>query len=217
MKKLQSHIKSLRNDFLSDKLDERLVSKSPFLQFEKWLQVAVDSGITDPNAMTLATVSKEGFPDARIVLLRDFTLKGFSFFTNYNSIKGKEIRYNKKACLNFYWPELARQIRLKGSIEKLSKRESDLYFDSRPRESQVGAWASNQSSVLENRVELENRYKALEEKYKGKKIPRPPYWGGYLLKPVSFEFWQGQPSRLHDRITYLKGKNGKWKIQRLNP
>ena len=217
MNKLKSYIKLLRNEFTSNVLEEANVSKSPFIQFAKWLQNAVDAGVMEPNAVTLATSSKEGFVDARIVLLRDFSTKGFSFFTNYNSIKGREIRHNKKACLNFFWPELQRQVRIKGTIEKLSSRASDQYFNSRPRESQIAAWASHQSEKLSDRNELENRFKEYEKKFYGRKIPRPPHWGGYCLKPVHVEYWQGRRSRLHDRIVYEKSRNNQWIIVRLNP
>ena len=217
MNKLKSYIKLLRNEFTSSVLEEANVSKSPFIQFAKWLENAVDAGVMEPNAVTLATSSKEGFVDARIVLLRDFSTKGFSFFTNYNSIKGREIRHNKKACLNFFWPELQRQVRIKGTIEKLSSRASDQYFNSRPRESQIAAWASHQSEKLSDRNELENRFKEHEKNFYGRKIPRPPHWGGYCLKPVHVEFWQGRRSRLHDRIVYEKSRNNQWIILRLNP
>ena len=217
MNNLKSYIKLLRNEFTSSVLEEATVSKSPFIQFAKWLQNAVDAGVMEPNAVTLATSSKEGFVDARIVLLRDFSTKGFSFFTNYNSIKGREIRHNKKACLNFFWPELQRQVRIKGTIEKLSSRASDQYFNSRPRESQIAAWASHQSEKLIDRNELENRFKEYETKFSGRKIPRPPHWGGYRLKPIHVEFWQGRMSRLHDRIVYEKSRYNQWIIQRLNP
>ena len=217
MNKLKSYIKLLRNEFTSNVLEEANVSKSPFIQFAKWLENAVDAGVMEPNAVTLATSSKDGFVDARIVLLRDFSTKGFSFFTNYNSIKGREIRHNKKACLNFFWPELQRQVRIKGTIEKLSSRASDQYFNSRPRESQIAAWASHQSEKLSDRNELENRFKEYEKKFYGRKIPRPPHWGGYCLKPVHVEFWQGRMSRLHDRIVYEKSRNNQWIILRLNP
>ena len=217
MKKLKAYIKLLRNEFTSSVLDETNVSRSPLIQFAKWLQNAVDSNVMDPNAMTLATAFRNGEVDARIVLLRDFNSKGFSFFTNYNSIKGREIRHNKKGCLNFFWPELQRQVRIKGTLEKLSSRSSDQYFNSRPRESQIAAWASHQSERLINRKELENRYLEYEQKFAGQNVPRPPHWGGYLLKPAHFEFWQGRASRLHDRLVYEKKRNGKWSILRLNP
>ena len=217
MKDLKAYIKLLRNEFTSSILDEKNVSRSPFIQFERWLQNAVDSNVMEPNAMTLATVSKDGSADARIVLLRDFDTKGFSFFTNYNSIKGHEIRHNKKGCLNFFWPELQRQVRINGTMEKLSLRASDLYFNLRPRESQIAAWASFQSEKLINRKVLENRYLEYEKKFAGRQVPRPPHWGGFRLKPNHFEFWQGRMSRLHDRVVYEKSRNSKWTILRLNP
>jgi pyridoxamine 5'-phosphate oxidase len=217
MKKIQTHIQVLRNDYSSNTLDEKKISKSPLIQFEKWLTEAVDADAFEPNAMTLATVSKEGLVDARIVLLRDFTIKGFSFFTNYNSIKGKALRFSKKACLNFFWPELQRQVRIRGVVEKLPSKDSDQYFASRPRESQIAAWASHQSDKLSNRHELEKRFLEYEKKFSRGDVPRPPHWGGFRLKPVYFEFWQGRPSRLHDRLIYEKNKNGKWIINRLNP
>jgi pyridoxamine 5'-phosphate oxidase len=167
--------------------------------------------------MTLATVNRKGQPDARIVLLRGVDKNGFSFFTNYKSAKGREINENKKVCLNFFWPDLSRQVRIAGTIEKLSAKISDDYFQSRPRESQLGAWASNQSEVIENRQALEAKFDEFEQKFNGKKIPRPAHWGGYIVRPVTIEFWQGRASRLHDRILYEKNKSGTWKISRLAP
>ena len=217
MKKLNSYIKSIRNEFTSSVLEETEVLRSPFMQFTKWLQNAIDSKVMEANAMTLAIASKEGIADARIVLLRDFNSNGFSFFTNYNSIKGQEIRLNKKACLNFFWPELQRQVRIKGMMEKLSPRVSDQYFNSRPRESQIAAWASHQSEKLVNRKELENRYLEYKKKFEGRRVPRPSHWGGFRLKPNYFEFWQGRINRLHDRVVYQKSSGNKWTILRLNP
>ena len=217
MKKLQAYIRMLRKEFTSDVLVEKNVSRSPLQHFGKWLNDAVNAKVIDPNAMTLATAFNDGVVDARIVLLRDFNTKGFSFFTNYNSIKGQAIRYNKNGCLNFFWPELQRQVRIRGVFEKVSPHESDRYFASRPRESQIAAWASHQSEMLVNRLELENRYIFYEKKFKGHEVARPKHWGGYRLKPDYFEFWQGRQSRLHDRLVYNRMRNGKWVIQRLNP
>ena len=217
MEKIKTYIKLLRIEFTSGVLDESDISKNPVTQFSKWLQNAIDASVNEPNAMTLATTSADLTADARIVLLRNYDSKGFSFFTNYNSIKGKQIRHNKKACLNFFWPELQRQVRIKGTIEKLTSQTSDQYFNTRPRESQIAAWASSQSETLINRDALEKRYKEYEKKFAGDKVPRPSHWGGFRLKPVHFEFWQGRKSRLHDRIVYEKLRNGKWNIQRLNP
>jgi pyridoxamine 5'-phosphate oxidase len=216
MKSVKQTILSLRDDFNSGHLDEKDVSKSPIVQFEKWMKDAIKSGMSDPHAMTLATAGN-GEADARVVLLRNYDGRGFTFFTNYFSIKGKEIRQNKRACLNFFWPDLQRQIRIKGVVEKVSSRVSDAYFRSRPKESQIGAWASCQSEKLKNRNELVERFKKYEKEFAVKAVPRPPHWGGYRLRPSYFEFWQGRPNRLHDRIIYEKNKSGKWQISRLNP
>jgi pyridoxamine 5'-phosphate oxidase len=217
MKKIKLHIQKLRTEYSSNVLSEKNTSRNPFLQFEKWLSEAVKTNVHEPNAMNLSTISEDGYPESRIVLLRDYDSKGLSFFTNYNSIKGKAIRHNKKCCLNFFWPELQRQVRIKGVTEKLTSNDSDKYFASRPRNSQIAAWASHQSEELINREELEERYIFYENKFSGKDVPRPSHWGGYRLKPVYFEFWQGRPSRLHDRLTFNKSKKGNWIIQRLNP
>lgn len=200
-----------------DEIDENKFSKNPIIQFNRWMANAIDSTIEDPNAMTLSTAGKNYKVDSRIVLLRDASTNGFSFFTNYNSAKGKEIKENKNVCLSFFWPQLQRQIRIKGTAVKLSEKKSDAYFNSRPRESQLGAWASHQSEVLINRTDLEKRYEYLQKKYEGKKVPRPKHWGGYLVKPIEIEFWQGRENRLHDRLVYLKKRNGNWIFSRLNP
>ncbi len=210
-------IQSLRSDIESLQLDKKKVDKNPIIQFERWMENALEAKVQEPNAMTLATSNRKGQPDARIVLLRGVDKNGFSFFTNYKSAKGKEMSENKRVCLNFFWPDLARQVRIMGVIEKLSAKASDEYFQSRPRESQIGAWASNQSQEIENRQALEKKFDDLEKKFSSDKISRPPHWGGYLVKPVSIEFWQGRASRLHDRILYEKGRSGKWKISRLSP
>ena len=210
-------IKNLRYEFEAGILMEDSVSSNPFKQFEKWMFEVIKSGNGEPNAVTLATAFKNGEVDARIVLLRGFDSKGFTFFTNYLSIKGREIRQNKKVCMNFFWPELQRQIRIKGVVEKVSIRASNAYFHSRPIDSQIGAWSSSQSEKLESRKVLEARFKKYEKEFAGKKIPRPPHWGGYCLKPSYFEFWQGRTNRLHDRIIFEKSKTGKWVISRLNP
>jgi pyridoxamine 5'-phosphate oxidase len=212
---IKEQIRVLRNEFTAGSLDESHVSKSPVRQFQKWMEQAIESKVMEPNAMTLATAAKN-LVDARIVLLRDFGANGFTFFTNYKSIKGREIRLNKNVCLNFFWPELQRQVRIHGKIEKLPAKNSDSYFASRPRESQIAAWASHQSEKLNSRNDLDKRYTEYVNEFREKKVPRPPHWGGYRVKPVYFEFWQGRRSRLHDRIIYEGTKNG-WRIGRLNP
>jgi pyridoxamine 5'-phosphate oxidase len=217
MSKTNSLIRNLRNDFTAFELDESHVLSNPFKQFEQWMQHALDAKVEEPNAMTIATVDASGAPDARIVLLRGLDKKGFLFFTNYDSRKGLAMRKHKKVCINFFWPELQRQVRIRGTVEKLSPKASKDYFNSRPRESQIGAWASQQSQPLADRSELENKFIAFEKKFAGKAVPRPANWGGYRVIPNHIEFWQGRPSRLHDRIAYDKNRNGKWKASRLNP
>jgi pyridoxamine 5'-phosphate oxidase len=214
--KLSLKIKTLRFENGENTLDEKSFSKNPFNQFEKWMEDAINSELNEPNAMTLATSGKNDWIDARIVLLRDFNSKGFSFFTNYNSIKGQEIRYNSKVCLNFFWQNLSRQIRIRGIAKKTTSKASDDYFNTRPRESQLGAWASSQSEKLKSKKELMDKVSFFENKFKNKTIPRPPHWGGFIVAPVFFEFWQGQTNRLHDRIIYER-INKSWKINRLNP
>jgi pyridoxamine 5'-phosphate oxidase len=191
--------------------------KDPVRQFRKWIADAIKAQVPEPTAMTLSTANKKGMVDSRIVLLRDLDSKGFSFFTNYKSAKGLEMASNKNVALNFFWPELQRQIRVRGIIEKLPSKDSDKYFSSRPRESQIGAWASHQSEILSDRDELDKRVEEITLKYEGKKIPRPEHWGGYRVKPLGIEFWQGRQNRLHDRFLFTKMKTGKWKLVRLNP
>jgi len=210
------HIWAFRSKFKYIPLEEKYADKNPINQFNRWMQDALDIRIGEPNAMTLATVDKKGFPDARIVLLRGVSTKGFTFFTNYRSTKGREL-LNKKACLNFFWQELSRQVRVVGTVSKLSAKESDRYFNSRPRVNQLSAWTSDQSEIVSSRDALEKKYLMMDKKFQNKKIPRPSYWGGYSVLPISIEFWQGKQNRLHDRIIYLKQKTGKWKMERLSP
>jgi pyridoxamine 5'-phosphate oxidase len=210
-------IADIRRDYSLKTLLETEVADNPFLQFGDWWQQAIESEIDEVNAMTLATASLEGVPSARIVLLKAYDEKGFVFFTNYESAKGQELAENPKASLLFFWKELERQVRITGLVEKVSAAENDEYFLSRPTGSQIGAWASPQSHVIENRSWLENRVKELDEKFKTEPLTRPPHWGGYRVKPVIIEFWQGRSSRLHDRIQYTLQDNGGWKIERLAP
>ena len=217
MEVINSKIVSLRKEYSSAFLNEEDVHQNPFKQFELWMHQAVEAEILEPHAMTVSTVSSEGKPSSRIVLLRGFDENGFIFYTNYNSHKGHDMAQNKYACLNFFWPELERQIRIEGSIEKIDPQVSTDYFHSRPRESQIGAWASIQSAVIANRKVVEDAFVHYTEKFKNLEvIPKPEHWGGYNIKPTSIEFWQGRPSRLHDRLRY-SAVNGLWKIERLSP
>jgi pyridoxamine 5'-phosphate oxidase len=210
-------IADLRKDYSSQTLWETDIEPNPIDQFQKWWTEAVNSQIDEVNAMTLATASSDGMPSARIMLLKGFDKNGFVFFTNYKSYKAMHLEENPKACLVFFWKELERQVRITGLVKRVSEKDSDEYFLSRPLGSQIGAWTSSQSQVIESREWLENRYLQLTEEYKQKKLKRPPHWGGYVVTPVIIEFWQGRPSRLHDRIQYSLEEDGSWKIERLSP
>lgn len=214
---IKNTLENLRIDYQKHSLTENDIQKSPFEQFNIWFNEALSAEVLEPNAMTLATASKEGIPSARIVLLKGFDDKGFSFYTNYLSKKGKDLAKNPHASLVFFWPELQRQVRIDGKITKLSKEESEAYFNSRPFESRIGAISSPQSQVIPNRESIDVVYKNMAEKYQNKHVPKPAHWGGYLLSPLSIEFWQGRPSRLHDRMKYVLMEKGKWKIERLAP
>ncbi|MBL0329138.1 MAG: pyridoxamine 5'-phosphate oxidase [Bacteroidetes bacterium] len=216
MEDLRLYINTLRHDFAKQTLGKKDVHVNPILQFEKWFKEAVESKVNEPNAMTVATATSDGKPSARILLLRNFDEKGFVFYTNYTSRKGGEILKNPYASLLFFWPELERQVRIEGRLTKQSAEESDAYFQTRPRTSKLGAWTSEQSRVVASRSVLDEEYKKLSEKYPGEVVPRPIYWGGYVLEPTSIEFWQGRPSRLHDRLLYTKEKSS-WKLERLAP
>ena len=210
-------IAAIRKTYSQKVLTEDSIDASPVRQFEKWWNEAIEAGIDEVNAMTLATASADGVPSARIVLLKGFSDEGFTFFTNYESYKGRQLVENPKACLVFFWKELERQIRITGLVEKTGEDESDNYFHSRPAGSQVGASISPQSAVIGSREWLEERYTAFEKQSGNQMIPRPKHWGGYIVKPVIIEFWQGRPSRLHDRIEYSLQENGEWKTARLAP
>lgn len=199
------------------KLNEKDLSADPIVQFGSWWDEAIKSEIHDINAMTLATASKEGIPSARIVLLKGYDSKGFVFFTNYESEKGKELEMNPQAALCFYWKELERQIRIEGRVSKISTEDSDVYFQSRPLSSRIGAWASPQSSVIENRQVIEQNLMEYENKFGTDFVPRPSHWGGFIVKPIMIEFWQGRSSRLHDRIRYSLQNSQSWVMERLAP
>lgn len=213
---LGQSITLMRREFSGDPFDEYIADKDPVQQFEIWFREAVKTVKEDPNAMTLSTVDKNSRPSARIVLLKEYGADGFIFYTNYGSRKGQELEQYPQACLSFYWPKLIRQVRIEGPVEKVSLEKSAGYFALRPRASQLGAWASAQSKEVSSRVELETKFKEMDEKFRDN-VPLPPNWGGYLLKPEYFEFWQGRFNRLHDRICYSPCKNGTWGISRLAP
>ena len=214
---MQSDIAGLRKSYSQKSLSESDIENNPIRQFDKWWQEAVASTIDEVNAMTLATAAADGIPSARVVLLKGFSENGFVFFTNYDSYKGKQLMENPKACLVFYWKELERQVRITGMVQKVNEQESNEYFHSRPFASQLGASVSPQSTVIENREWLEAQYRDLEKKVNNGFVQRPEHWGGYIVKPVIIEFWQGRPSRLHDRIEYSLQENGEWKPVRLAP
>lgn len=214
---MNKNIAAIRQEYQLKRLLETEVDDNPFTQFNSWWDDAVKSGLEEINAMTLATASADGMPSARIVLLKSVSDEGFVFFTNYHSQKGNELAENPNACLVFFWKELERQIRISGKVEKVSAGESDEYFNSRPEGSRIGAWASPQSSVIPSRALIEENINKYVKQFAGGKITRPTYWGGYIVKPASIEFWQGRTSRLHDRIRYTKPAQGGWKIERLAP
>ena len=197
-------------------LNESDVSGDPFTQFGLWMDAALDAGLAFPNAMTLATASSDGRPSARTVLLKGFDERGFVFFSNYESLKGRQLESNPQAALVFYWFELERQVRITGSVERVSGEESDEYFASRPPGSRISAWASRQSEVIENRSALERAAADVRGRYKGD-IPRPSHWGGYRVDPDEVEFWQGRADRLHDRLRYRRAAQGVWLLERLSP
>lgn len=206
----------LRKEYTKAALDEKKVSTSPLEQFALWFEEAKNSGLTEPNAMVLATAAKDGRPSARVVLLKEFTDNGFVFFTNYESRKGNELEENPFASLLFFWADLERQIRIEGKVEKISQKESEDYFKTRPLKSRIGAWASKQSSVIKSREDVVKKFLLYSAKFSLTGVPLPEFWGGYILKPDTFEFWQGRESRLHDRIRY-RLYDCQWIIERLSP
>ena len=206
----------IRQDYAAQSLDERDCLPHPMAQFECWLEAALTAEVAEPTAMLVSTVSPEGRPAARVVLLKGVEQQQLVFYTNYESRKGKAIESNHKSCLHFFWPTLERQIIIKADLERLPENLSDGYFQSRPKGSQLGAVVSPQSQVIPDRDYLENKLKDLEKKFENKEVPRPENWGGYLAKPYEIEFWQGRPNRLHDRLTYERVDHV-WKLQRLMP
>jgi pyridoxamine 5'-phosphate oxidase len=214
---MEKTVADLRKDYTLESLSELEVDLNPFIQFKKWFDQALVAQLPEPNAMTIATTTPDGKPSARMVLLKDFDERGFVFFTNYNSHKGQELAENPQAALVFWWAELERQVRISGYVEKVSETESDQYFETRPANSRLGAWVSNQSEVIESREVLERRLQEFHSKYENREIPRPPHWGGLRVIPTEIEFWQGRSSRLHDRLLYSRLDNNTWKIERLSP
>lgn len=217
MENLREYINKLRHDFSMLTLDETMVHSNPVLQFETWFKAAVDAQVNEPNAMSVATVNTAGRPSSRIVLLRNFDENGFVFYTNYNSRKGHDIAANPQAALLFFWPELERQVRIEGRLVMQTAAESDSYFASRPRSSRLGAWTSPQSSKISSRLVLDTELAAISARFENTEVPRPEWWGGYVLQPDYFEFWQGRESRLHDRICFEKDTAGQWGTSRLAP
>ncbi|MDJ0531578.1 MAG: pyridoxamine 5'-phosphate oxidase [Xenococcaceae cyanobacterium MO_207.B15] len=215
---MNQSVADLRQDYTFAGLEQTDLNPNPVKQFETWFKEALLSEILEPNAMTLATATPDGKPSARIVLLKGFDERGFVFYTNYESQKGKQLIANPQAELVFFWDRLERQIRIEGKVTKISPTESDAYFQSRPKSSQIAAWTSNQSQVISSREVLEQKQQELESYYAEADIlPRPEHWGGFRLEPETIEFWQGRPSRLHDRLVYYLQADGTWLIKRLAP
>jgi pyridoxamine 5'-phosphate oxidase len=210
-------VADLRRTYRRGALNEVDLDADPVRQFQNWFADAVAARVLEPNAMALATAGGDGAPSARTVLLKAFDARGFVFYTNYESRKAGDLAGNPRASLLFAWLKLERQVEIRGRVGKVAREETEQYFYSRPIENQLGAWASQQSTVLQDRAELERRIKALMSEYRGRTVPVPPFWGGYRLVPESIEFWQGRPSRLHDRLRYTRQDDGTWKIERLSP
>ena len=206
-----------RIDYEKASLAESGVAADPISQFRAWYDEAVALGLAEPNAMTVATAGRDGRPSARVVLMRGYDERGFAFFTNYESRKGSEIGANPFACCVFFWQSMERQVRVEGGVVRVPEAESDEYFAGRPRMSKLGAWVSHQSGVVAGRDVLEREMEALQAKYPGDEVPRPPHWGGFRVVPDAVEFWQGRRSRLHDRLIYRREGEGRWKVERLSP
>ena len=215
---MSKDLSNYRKSYEKQELLESNCPENPLELFQKWfLNADASNTVEETNAVSLSTIGKDGYPKSRIVLLKKYNEEGFIFYTNYNSEKGKAIQENNQVCLSFFWPSLEQQIIIKGKAEKLSQKSSDGYFESRPTGSQVGAWASNQSKVIESREILEKNLQKFQKKFEGKEITRPPHWGGFMVKPISIEFWQGRPNRMHDRILYSLKEDLSWEIERLEP
>jgi pyridoxamine 5'-phosphate oxidase len=211
------HVARLRKEYTRAGLKESEADPNPIEQFRTWFDEVLTSNLHEPNAMVLATATLDGHPSARIVLLKGFDERGFVFYTNYEGRKGEELETNPHCALLFYWGELERQVRVEGRVRRVPDKESDAYFAGRPRGSQLGAWASEQSRPVGDRGALEHRLRELEAEYEGREVPRPPFWGGYRVEPETIEFWQGRENRLHDRLVYLRSEDGGWRRGRLQP
>ena len=215
---MQKDLGNYRKSYEKSALTEEVISDNPMELFQKWFyEVEASEGVDEPNAMTVSTIGLDGYPKNRVVLLKKYTFEGFIFYTNYESEKGRAIAHNPNMCISFFWPNMERQIIIKGKAEKIAENLSDGYFESRPDGSKLGAIVSNQSQVIPSREFLEKKLKDLEKEYENKEMERPKYWGGFIVKPISMEFWQGRPNRLHDRIRYSLQDNFDWKIERLAP
>lgn len=211
-----NNLYKMRHEYDAGSLNEREMALDPIQEFKEWMDAAISAGLSEPNAMTVATADASGRPSARVLLLKEVNDAGFVFFTNYLSRKGREINTNPNVALLFDWHDLERQVRIEGSAEKIPAEESDAYFDSRPENAKIGAWASPQSKIVKNRAELESLENEILDRFEDKNVYRPRHWGGYLIRPTTIEFWQGRPNRMHDRIVYYKTEEG-WSMHRLAP